>query len=346
MNSSERNISFDLLRIISAIGVIVMHVTALCYNTCVFQDTNWYITSVYNSLFHYGVPIFVMISGALFLNPNREINIRKLYTRNILRLVCVYLVWSAVYGIYDFCQYKAGWKFLLWEIVTGRDHLWFLPMIIGIYMILPILSAWIKNTDQKVIQYFLCLFFVFQILCETINELPVPEILNHITELRNIELVLSYVGYFVAGYYIVYVGFSERIRWFLQISGIILGLLSIPAMLILSNHSGYTNAGLVNSYSIFTFFYSISLFTFFYSHFTCKEMSEKKTRFISNLGKDTLGVYAAHIAIIELLQNFGYTVTSLPLIVGIPIYVIVVYIIGTLISAVLRRIPVVGRYIC
>ena len=40
-----------------------------------------------------------MISGALFLRNSKKLDIKKLYSKNILRIVVVFLFWSLVYGI-------------------------------------------------------------------------------------------------------------------------------------------------------------------------------------------------------------------------------------------------------
>ena len=53
----------------------------------------------YDALFRFGVPVFVMLSGAVFLPKERELNIKRLYTHNILRVAVSYVFWSALYGL-------------------------------------------------------------------------------------------------------------------------------------------------------------------------------------------------------------------------------------------------------
>lgn len=69
------------------------------------RSTEWVIANSYNAVFRFGVPIFVMISGALFLDNGYKLNLKRLYTRNILRLVILYIVWSCIYGLYDCIGY-------------------------------------------------------------------------------------------------------------------------------------------------------------------------------------------------------------------------------------------------
>jgi len=357
-NQNNRNIAFDLLRVLSLVGVIVMHVTSGISGGDFSVDAKYMITLIYNAPFHYGVPIFVMISGALFLAPGKEIDIKRLWLHNILRMIIVYFVWSSVYGIYDYFQYKAGWKYILWEIVNSRDHLWFLPMIIGIYMIIPIISVWVKNATEKNLRYFLLLFIVFQIICETIKVIPVPEIMLFVLNLRRIQLVCSYIGYFILGYYIVHIGVRKKYLRYIYIAGVAAAIMSIGGVLAISKYNGYASFGIVDSFSVLTFALVVAVFILVCRAFdknSCLVADDrdsnavknvKSSPILSELGKDSLGAYLCHIAVIELLMKLGFCVDTLPVAIGIPIYVIVVYLISSFISAILRRIPLLGRFIC
>ena len=356
---TERKTAFDFLRVISLLGVIVMHVTSGLIGGDVSADPSYMLKLVFNAPFHYGVPIFVMISGALFLEPGKTINIKKLWTHNIIRLIIVYLLWSTIYGIWDYLQYKAGWKYIIWEIVNSRDHLWFLPMIIGLYIIVPMLSTWVHNATKKEIKYFLILFIGFQIVCETVKALPTPEIVEFIIRLRNIQLVCSYVGYFVLGYYLIHVGVSKRMVKIIYGCGIVCGILSIAALTGLSYMIGRGAFEIVDSYSVLTFGWATAIFVgvnrmYDKNSCLCKEERSSETnakirttdKFISELGKDTLGAYLCHVAVIELLMTVGYNPDTLPVAIGIPLYVLAVYVISTVVALLLRRIPYIGRYMC
>lgn len=354
-----RNPAFDLLRVISLVGVIVMHVTSGIVEGVFSTNTDYLVKLIYNAPFHYGVPIFVMISGALFLAPGREINIKRLWKHNILRMIIVYFVWSTIYGLYDYMQYKASWKYIVWEIVNSRDHLWFLPMIIGIYAIVPILSTWIKNSSKKEIEYFIGLFLILQVICETIKVLPLPEITVYILALRNIQLVCSYVGYFVLGYYIIHIGIAQKRIKLIYVLGVLGAVMSVGATIGLAAYTKVTGFGIVDSFSILTFFWVIALFVWVNRLFdknSCLIFEERDSSIEphnskinvvwAELGKDSFGAYLCHIAVIEILMSIGFSADSIPVVIGIPVYVIVIYIISSFIAAIIRRIPFIGRNIC
>ena len=102
----------------------------------------------------------------------------------------------------------------------------------------------------------------------------------------------------------------------------------------------------VDSFSVLTFFYSLAVFCLVYDLIKDKTTQEKTAVLLSNLGKDTLGLYLCHIAVIEIVTPLNDWYYSMPVLVGIPLYTLAIFCIGICIGAILRRIPVIGRYIC
>lgn len=349
-SNSERIWSFDILRILSTFSVIMMHVTSEYIYSLDLSSNSWLAVAVYNSVFHYGVPIFVMISGALFMNPNREIHLRNLFFHNILRMSVIYLVWSAAYGLFDFLQYKTTWKdswrFYVWEIVNSRNHLWFLPMLIGIYLLIPILSVWIRNATKENIAYFLMLFIVLQVGCVTILPLSTHEIVEFIVNLRNIQMVCSYLGYFVLGYYLIHVGVSAIMKKIIYVSFPIAFILSIISVVFISRHRGSVQVGMVDSFSALTFIIATAMFLLLYEVGNKIKITSKMSLVLENLGKDTFGTYLIHIAVLEYMMTRGYNAVVPNAAIGILVCVLICFGVSMIAAAILRRIPFIGKYIC
>lgn len=348
-SGKKRAVHYELLRILSAAGVVTVHSAAQFWYTLDVYCQEWWIANLYVALFRFTVPVFVMISGALFLDPAYKLDIKRLYRRNILHLVVLYVVWSCIYGIWDCRTYDlkvAGIKPVLREMLAGRYHLWFLPMLIGIYLLLPILKEWIEHARKQTLQYFLVLFFVLQICSETLRALTVTDELHAILDLGKVELVCSYVGYFVLGYYISHIGISEKLK-----KGICLCL--VPALLCnifvsshLSRKAGMALGQIYDSYGLFTFFSAVSIYLFAVEFVGKHSFGEKSVRWILGLSGNTLGVYVLHIWVIEVLESFGIHNMLIPNVIGIPLYAMLVFGLCVLAASLLRRIPGVGKYIC
>ena len=73
-NSKNRIVYADLLRIIATFAVIVLHVSVSKWYESPIREYNWQMFNIYDSLVRWSVPVFVMISGMFFLNPNKEID--------------------------------------------------------------------------------------------------------------------------------------------------------------------------------------------------------------------------------------------------------------------------------
>ena len=91
---NRRDKSFDILRIISCIGVIYIHAASFYYSgTTLVSKIPSLVIDGFCKCF---VDVYVMLSGAIFLsNPNR--NIKK----SIQRLLIIFLVWGLFYTLYS-----------------------------------------------------------------------------------------------------------------------------------------------------------------------------------------------------------------------------------------------------
>lgn len=86
----ERLIHIDILRILACFSVLVLHSAAQYWYGLPVTDKNWLIINSYDAIARFGVPVFVMISGALFLDTNRQID-----TKNcICTIFCEW--WSSI----------------------------------------------------------------------------------------------------------------------------------------------------------------------------------------------------------------------------------------------------------
>ncbi len=81
---------FDFLRIFAAFAVVLAHTASIRYGM-------HYSNLVYYCIFKWAVPVFVMISGALFLEPAKNITINNILRKYIFRVAIVFIVWSLFY---------------------------------------------------------------------------------------------------------------------------------------------------------------------------------------------------------------------------------------------------------
>lgn len=344
-----RKYSYDILRILAAFSVVMLHSAAQFWYDLDVKSSEWIIANSYDSVFRFGVPVFVMLSGAIFLDWEYKLDVKRLYLHNILRLMLLYIVWSCAYGLLDCTRFGVGTLQLpdvIREMLNGRYHLWYLPMIVGIYMLLPILQSWIKNAEQKNIEYFLLLFFLLQIGRQTIRAVTKRDEISFILNLADVDMVCGYIGYFVWGYYLIHIGISAKLRKILYIMFVPSVLLNVVLGNLLAWKAGAPVAEIYDSFGLFTFIMVTVMFDFITSKGKCLSFGTGSGKLLKEISTDTLGVYLMHLGVMEILQSKGIHSMSLPNVVGIPLYAVGCFLICLVIAGLLRRIPVIGRYLC
>lgn len=75
----QRQYQLDYLRVFASIAIILLHVTAQNMPYCELAGTEWNIYNICNSASRWGVPVFVMMSGALFY---QEKSLQKHFIKN------------------------------------------------------------------------------------------------------------------------------------------------------------------------------------------------------------------------------------------------------------------------
>ena len=160
----ERIVYFDYLRVFATVAVVILHAAAQNWYFADPSGLDWNILNFYDSIVRWGVPAFIMISGALFLS--RDISIKALYSKNILRMFVSFFVWAAFYAFSNsLIEFAFGGVFsfstkdVILNTLTGNYHMWFIPMIIGLYMSVPILKEILKSKSTT--KYFIVLSFIF-----------------------------------------------------------------------------------------------------------------------------------------------------------------------------------------
>lgn len=93
----ERNYSLDLTRIAAVLAVVMIHVSSAFVSSYEINTLEFQTANVLDSISRLGVPLFVMISGSLFLDEKRKISTRNLYFKNIKGILFLLYLWSFLY---------------------------------------------------------------------------------------------------------------------------------------------------------------------------------------------------------------------------------------------------------
>lgn len=334
----------DLIRIIAVISMILLHVIAVSWSVPV-ASKEFHIFNVFDSVVRFCVPIFIMISGMFFLKPGKEQSIRKLLTKNCLRIVTAFFFWSAMYAVLDAYMHPgSSIKHIVKTFILGRYHLWFLIMLVGLYLLVPILKKMME--DKKVTEYFLILSFIFNFCMNAV--LLVPAI-DGITTVWNgylsMSFVCGYTAYFVLGSYMAENELSAKAKKTIYILGIISLCFTIGGTAGISIYLGsaYTLYGYLLPN---TLFYSMAVFLFAKDHLSKIKFSDKAAKVISKLAQLSFCVYLVHDFFITLIcRVWGFTALSFTPVLAAPVLAIIIYLAGLVVAIIIDKIPGLRKYI-
>ncbi|MFI5172313.1 MAG: acyltransferase [Chitinophagales bacterium] len=351
---NKRSVHFDLVRFAATFAVVQLHVaTPWLWRE---QDLNsgFWITCLFFDVFgRAGVPVFLMISGALLLG--KEESYPSFFKKRFVRVLIPMIFWTIVYEIkiltnHHYLNGELKWNevyHVLKNPLIGPvyDHLWFLYMIIAMYLVTPFLRRVIPVLKKKDLYYLLGLWIFSCVL--------LPMLYNY-TSLRlglNIPVVTAYVGFYVLGYYLMQHQFSLKEIKFTWIIFVASYLLNILIVWLDSSMRGHVEPFYLSHHRPGIFLQSVSAFILL-EHYAIKAFarySEKKYKRLAYMGGLTFGIYLVHPLIIELFEGlsmFFYedAIHFAPIIV-IPVVAVIVMGISMLIVGLMQKTPILKKFV-
>lgn len=327
----EREYSFDVLRVIAMIMVIIIHVSNVYTRSFNFIDTNSYLVSlIFNTISRVSVPIFFMISGALLLD--RKFDFKK-YKKRVLKILLLIVVWDILYLIWEYFFLGVTYdKLYNLFLEPYRAHLWFLYSIIILYVIQPLLKYILDriNNITKIV------LFILWILLSTISMYNVS--------VANIFSIFSNIGFFIVGKYMYdYVKNTKKDKKIVIIMIILLVLSFIESI-----YLNYTASIKFNMFYNLFFAYRtpfIILSTFIIFKLVYIYCHDKKPNNIIMLGSDlSLGVYLIHGMFLDVTTKYVDYKNVIP-IIGIPSFTMYILLLSIISVIVLRKIKYINKII-
>lgn len=346
----DRVLSFDVIRIVAVLAVVMIH-SAATFIAYPPQSVEFIMANIFDGISRIGVPLFVMISGALMLDENKNLPIKTMlkYALKIFILLCIWsLLYAVVYQIITPLSEnkQVSVSAFFNAFVYGHYHLWYLYMLIGLYLITPILRAFVKKSNEKIVFYFIVLAAIFQFAIPLVNVL-----INEATQTSNLLLNFSnkfkmgyvgqYTAYYLLGWYLTNVSIKKTYRSLLYILGFAGVLITILGTQLMINDTNKIYNTFYSDIGINVMFYSIGVFVFLF-HFYKDKKYKHFNKISAALSKLTFGVYLIHPYIIFILnKHFNTRIAPLQLLMDWAIAVAVSF----LITFILSKIPLLKKLV-
>ncbi len=322
----ERLKNYDYLRSFACIAVVLLHVSSSYWDSVGVDTADFTIMTIYNGLTRFAVPVFMMLSGGFLLNPQKEMR-HKSIVKRIFKLLVVLYFWSAFYAFQGLAV-----KFVIRQAITqelvktsferflwGHYHMWFLFLMLGFYILLPVVRKLCES--KSIMEYYLILWLATAYI--------IPNIVVHIgldwvnmwIYKLSMNMLIGYIGYFMLGYYIKTYGVNIKIRALLYIGGIIGYVYTVLGTIVLSGNKGGSTEELLNPGAWNVLIMAIAVYTFF----TYKKEWKRCYGLVRKLAKYSLTIYMVHPFFIEKLNLIGITTCSFQPVFSIPVLTIMVF---------------------
>lgn len=342
----------DLIRTVAIGLVLLLHASNETVEASSLPTAYWWTGVVYKSLALSCVPLFVMLSGALLLQP-AKLNepIRVFLKKRVNRIGLAFAFWSAVYLAWGFytTQVPVTLDNVTQGIVRGiftgpYYHFWFIYLIIGLYLITPILRVVIAYAKQPILRYLILLWFI------GVAVLPIIELAVGLTLNTAVFLIGGFVGYFVLGIYLQKINVRSSILYILLILAFVstvfgIWLMNYPLNALGQNYFffGYLTVNVVVG--------SVALFLIL-SKFNPDWPGSNHTRLkrvIKLISRNTLPIFLLHVIILESFERgfFGVKLsyTTLNPIIEIPLIAVLTLFITLGLILLMRKVPVLKKLI-
>lgn len=366
----------DLLRIIACFLVVVSH----CCDPFVGQfdaDRGAFLTGTFTgSLVRVCVPLFVMMTGVLLLPINMSMS--DFYKKRILRIIVPLAFWSIALPILFFIYLNYINPSTHNPSIVLADHsleatvskfytfifnfnfdtipLWYLYMLIGLYLIIPILSAWLTQASKQDIKLFLGIWGISLLLPYIKMVAPLLGYNGNYgnkgifgicdwNDYGTFYYTSGFIGYLVLAYYLV--KYPPTWSWKRTLS------ITIPLFLIgyLITAFGFILTqkhfpGNFANLEIVWYFAGINVFMMTFSVFVIvQKLNVAPSARLSNLASLTLGIYLCHFVFVQIAYDFFEAIYPLPVIVRIFGMACITFFVSYLLVRIMKYFRISRRFI-
>jgi len=344
---ANRVFYLDVVRAYAIFLVVVSHVFApICWDMNSYSRAVWWVFNLADSVMRPCVPLFIMISGKLHLGSPHEEPYGRFVWKRYAKLVPSFFVWFMIYAYY--ASRTQGSPFspahAVLQFLQGEDsgHLYFMYIILALYLIAPILRAFVRTSKESDLAAVLVLWMVF---------LTVQFLFPEYAGSGPGVTLIDYGGYFLLGYFLDKTpGLRGKIGWLVSVSVAIV-LFNACATYVLAVRQGnelnekfyFGAAPLVAVYAAAAYLFLKNLN---YEALLARWSWVRPA--VTRVSLESYNIYLNHLLLLGILTNgyLGFTLShdtgGSPLI-GVPLTTAVVMAGSLGLAILLKKLPYVSR---
>lgn len=185
----QRLLGLDIVRALAILVVVFEH-------TIPYGETDTATAWIYTFAAPDAV-LFIMLSGALLMPVGKT---GQFLRHRASRVVIPFLFWSIIYALLNYWLFTDSTYWLAqqvrwcWLNETFGEG-WFVPALIGVYLIMPVISPWIARASRRAMLYYMVLWLAAM-------GLPLMTLIMGAKDYSGsiVGPFFNFAGYAVAGY--------------------------------------------------------------------------------------------------------------------------------------------------
>lgn len=154
--AQRREVWIDWMRVAACFMVMLVHSTEPFYlggdGSLILTKTDAFWASFFDSFVRACVPLFIVASS--YLQFPLHYSTGEFFRRRAVRILVPFAVWSIVYAL-AVGEPVSNLKDLIFNFNYAAGHLWFVYMLMGLYLLMPLLSPWAEKVGRKELQVYL-----------------------------------------------------------------------------------------------------------------------------------------------------------------------------------------------
>ena len=335
----------NILRVLASFAVVVTHVSAsVLFTATPLTSLAWWVANLGESVSRWCIPVFIMISGALLLDPSREYPMVCFYKKRVKRIFFPLVFWTFFYFA---IRSGSGWLTItemIQDILRGEPyyHLWYLYMIPGLYLFTPFLRTYVKYSSNKERIVLIIMTFILANCYLLINQ-------KYFGNQHSVFTVFPpYLAYYLCGYQLRLMG-PRKIKLHYLVATVMVFVLFIA----MGTGISVKIFGMQKGLFLYNFLcppvivMSVAVFLTMYRLAYSQILSRSAMiQFVERFAQTSFGIYLLHAAIIHVMTKVieqsdinHYSLFS------VPTLAILVFLLSYVVVSIVIRIPFLRRVV-
>jgi surface polysaccharide O-acyltransferase-like enzyme len=281
----------DLMRIIAISFVVLIHSFRLSYPSS-FSD---YLSLCLFVIAKAGVPLFIMLSGALLIS--KQESIKLFFRKRIKRILIPWFFWTVVITLIGRWMYIHSPIDVVTQLkITFLGDFTFLPMLFCLYLFIPSFRILVKHGSIDHFRYLVLIWFVGVCLLPYLrNTLAFPLSVDN----GLVSQTARYSGYLLLGWLLANLNLSKKVINKLLMIGLF--ITAITVWIVIRN--GQLDLIFLSYFSPFIVGMSTIVFLILLSIASSLSLTQTTINIVKQFSQASFGVFLIHTTVIYFVNK-------------------------------------------